>query len=215
MVLKSHMRQSFTPSARPEMNQPVRPATQIAARYTQHHKDSRFGNEIITSSSPAPASNPAPAPAPAQPLSRPDFVSAFTLQRLWILKKQRQAIRLRLFSTAPMHDKKKAVIAHSRSPPAWPLADRESVDLSPGIPCKSEFNLSQLKLRMKSIPLNAIYLPVRPMYFGPSYGMKFRIDNSFTGGTFFFDNAHIRPKDLDSDWVTVAPARAKGEKEKK
>ena len=27
----------------------------------------------------------------------PDFVSAFTLQRLWILKQRRQAIRLRLF----------------------------------------------------------------------------------------------------------------------
>ena len=172
-----------------------------------------FGNEIITSSSPAPASNPAPAPAPAQPLPAGLRFSVHVTTPVDI-EKAAAGDPIEAVLTAPMHDKKKAVIAPAgarlhgrlRTVKVW-IESWNTVQI--GIQFES------IEIEEKSIPLNAIYLPVRPMYFGPSYGMKFRIDNSFTGGTFFFDNAHIRPKDLDSDWVTVAPAEPKGEKEKK
>jgi hypothetical protein len=37
-------------------------------------------------------------------------------------------------------------------------------------------------------------------------------DHSFVGGTFFFNDAHLRPKQLDSEWITVAPDEGKDKK---
>jgi len=32
------------------------------------------------------------------------------------------------------------------------------------------------------------------------------------GGTFFFTDTHLRPKQLDSEWITVAPGEEKDKK---
>jgi hypothetical protein len=172
-----------------------------------------FGNETMTSSSPAPASNPAPAPAPALPLPSGLRFSVHVTTPI-DADKAAAGDPIEAVLTAPMHDKKKAIIAPTgarlhgrlRTVKVW-IAAWNTVQI--GIQFES------IEIEGKSVPLNAIYLPVRPMYFGSSYGMRSRIDNSFTGGTFFFDNAHIRPKDLDSDWVTVTPSEQKEEKNKK
>ena len=86
----------------------------------------------------------------------------------------------------------------------------------------SAFNTVQIGMQFESIeiggrsvPLNAICLPVYPMFLGSPYRMRSRIDNSFIGGTFFFNGVHIHPKDLDSEWVTVGSSEQKEEKNKK
>jgi hypothetical protein len=43
--------------------------------------------------------------------------------------------------------------------------------------------------------------------------MRFRkSDDSFIGGTFFFNEFRLRPKQLDSEWITVAPGADKDKK---
>ena len=67
----------------------------------------------------------------------------------------------------------------------------------------------------KKVPLSAIfYPPPRAMFVaGSSYRMRFlKPDDSFVGGTFFFNDAHLRPKQLDAEWITVAPDERKDKK---
>jgi hypothetical protein len=67
----------------------------------------------------------------------------------------------------------------------------------------------------RSVPLTAILPPVHPLLMGAPYGMRFKPDDSFIGGTFFFNDVPIHAKDLDSEWVTVTPSEQKEEKSKK
>ena len=114
--------------------------------------------------------------------------------------------------TAPMHDKKKAVVAPTgallhgrlRTVKVW-MSAFNTVQIG--------MQFESIEIEGRSVPLNAIYLPVYPMSFGSPYGMRFRTDNSFIGGTFSFNGVHLHPKDLDSEWVTVGSQRAKRRKE--
>jgi hypothetical protein len=64
----------------------------------------------------------------------------------------------------------------------------------------------------KKVPLNAVlYQRQSAMLTSSSrYRMMFmQADDPSIGGTFFFHEAQVRPKQLDSEWVTVSPNEAK------
>jgi len=119
--------------------------------------------------------------------------------------------------TTPMHDKKKTVIA----PAGTRLHGRlRSVKVSSG-----SFTMLQVGVQFESIeiggrnvPLSAVfYRPSGAMYVGGNpYRMRFsEPDDSFGGGTFSFNEVRLRPKQLDSEWITVDPGEAKDNKKKK
>jgi len=116
--------------------------------------------------------------------------------------------------TNPMRDKKKQVIASAgallngrlRMVRFW----------------SDPFNSLQIAVQFESIeiggrkvPLNAIlYAPLYPMFMGASrYRMRFlTAGDSFIGGMFFLNEGHLHAKQLDSEWITVAPAERKDKK---
>lgn len=169
-----------------------------------------FG-EDTTSSSPAPASNPAPAPALPLPSGLRFSVHVTTPVDM---DKAAAGDPIEAVLTAPMRDKKKSVVAPAgarlhgrlRTVKMW---------IAAYAPVQIGIQFESIEIEGRSVPLNAIFLPVRPMVFGSSYGMRFRPEDSFMGGTFFLNDAHIRAKDLDSEWVTVTPGEQKKEKDKK
>ena len=62
----------------------------------------------------------------------------------------------------------------------------------------------------KKVPLSAIlYPPPRAMFIEANRMRFLKADDSFIGGTFFFNDTHVRPKQLDSEWITVAPDEEK------
>lgn len=172
-----------------------------------------FGEETITPG-PAPASNPAPEPTPALPLpSGLSFSVHFTTPV--DIDKAAAGDPIEAVLTAPMRDKKKAVVASAgarlhgrlRTVKMW---------ITAYAPLQIGIQFESIEIEGRSVPLNAIFLPVRPMYVVAPYSMRFvRSDDSFIGGTFFLNDAHIHPKDLDSEWVTVTPGEQKKEKDKK
>jgi len=171
-----------------------------------------FG-EGATSANSVLASNPAPAPAPAPPLPAGLHFSVHVTTPIDI-DKAAAGDPIEAVLTAPMHDKKKAVVAPTgallhgrlRTVKVW-MSAFNTVQIG--------MQFESIEIGGRSVPLNAIYLPVYPMSFGSPYGMRFRIDNSFIGGTFSFNGVHIHPKDLDSEWVTVGSSEQKEEKNKK
>lgn len=173
-----------------------------------------FGDETITAN-PAPASNPAPAPtpAPAPPLP-PGLHFSVHVTTPVDMDKAAAGDPIEAVLTAPMRDKKKVVIAPAgarlhgrlRTVKVW-IAAFYTVQI--GIQFES------IEIEGASVPLTAIFLPVRPMFFSSPNSMRFRADDSFIGGTFFFNDVRIRAKDLDSEWVTVTPSEQKEEKNKK
>jgi hypothetical protein len=165
-----------------------------------------FG-EDPPSTNAAPASNPAPAPVLPLPSGLRFSIRVTTPIDI---DKAAAGDPIEAVLTAPMHDKNKAVIA----PTGARLHGRlriVKVWMTSFNPVQIGIQFESIEIEGKSVPLNAIYLPVRPMYFGSSSGMRFRIDNSFNGGIFFF-SVHIHPKDLDSEWVTVTPGEQKEKK---
>jgi hypothetical protein len=65
----------------------------------------------------------------------------------------------------------------------------------------------------RKVPLSAIlYPPPRAMFMGANRMRFLKLDDSFIGGTFFFNDVHLRAKQLDSEWITVTPGE---ENEKK
>lgn len=116
--------------------------------------------------------------------------------------------------TNPMRDKKKQVIA-----PAGALLNGR---LRMVRFWSDPFNSLQIAVQFESIeiggrkvPLNAIlYAPVYPLFMGASrYRMRFLTPgDSFIGGMFFLNEGHLRAKQLDSEWITVAPAERKDKK---
>ena len=169
-----------------------------------------FGQDTA-SPNPAPANTPAPSPAPPLPAGL-QFSAHITTPV--DIDKAAAGDPIEAVLTAPMRDKKKAVVApvgtrlhgRLRTVKVWAAAFH-TVQI--GIQFES------IEIEGKSVPLNAIYLPVRPMFISAPYSTRFRPDESFVGGTFFFNDVHIRPKDLDAEWVTVTPREQKEEKNKK
>jgi hypothetical protein len=174
-----------------------------------------FGGETITSD-PAPASNPnpAPAPVPALPLPAGLHFSVHITTPIDIVKAA-AGDPIEAVLTAPMHDEKKAVVASAgahlhgrlRTVKVWNAA-WNTVQI--GIQFES------IEIEGRNVPVNAISQPVRPLFIPAPYGMRFaRTDDSFIGGTFFFNDVHIHDKDLDSEWITVKPDEQKKEKSQK
>ena len=116
--------------------------------------------------------------------------------------------------TNPMRDKKKQIIA-----PAGALLNGR---LRMVRFWSDPFNSLQIAVQFESIeiggrkvPLNAmLYAPLYPMFMGASrYRMRFlTAGDSFIGGMFFLNEGHLHAKQLDSEWITVAPAELKDKK---
>lgn len=113
--------------------------------------------------------------------------------------------------TKPMRNKKKVAIA----PTGTRLHGRlRTVKVS-----TRTFDTFQIGVQFESIeiegrnvPLSAVfYAPSRAMFVGGNpYRMRFlEPADSFVGGTFFFNEIPTRPKQFDSEWISVTPARGK------
>jgi hypothetical protein len=114
--------------------------------------------------------------------------------------------------TTPMRGKKKEVIAPAgallhgrlRAVKSW-TGPFDSLQI--GVQFES------VEIGGRKVPLNAIlYPPPRAMFVGANRMRFLRPDDSFIGGTFFFNDSRLRPKQLDSEWITVTPGE---ENEKK
>jgi hypothetical protein len=169
-----------------------------------------FGGETL-SASPTAASKPAEAPPAALPTGL-----RFNAHITTPLETETAAAGdpIEAVLTNPMRDKKKQVIA-----PAGALLNGR---LRMVRFWSDPFNSLQIAVQFESIeiggrkvPLNAIlYAPVYPLFMGASrYRMRFlTLDDSFIGGMFFLNEGHLRAKQLDSEWITVAPAERKDKK---
>jgi hypothetical protein len=114
----------------------------------------------------------------------------------------------------PMRDKKKNVIApagarlHGRLRTVkWWIDPFDSLQIA--------VQFESLEIGNRNVPLSAILYPPPQAIFvgGNPYRMRFRkSDDSFIGGTFFFNEFRLRPKQLDSEWITVAPGADKDKK---
>jgi hypothetical protein len=111
-----------------------------------------------------------------------------------------------------MRDKNKTVIA----PVGTRLHGRLRIfKLSTGA-----LNILEVGLEFESIdiegrnaPLRAVFPPSHPILIPGHYYRRFlRPDYSFVGGIFFLDNVRLRPKQLDSEWITVTPDEEKDNK---
>jgi hypothetical protein len=116
--------------------------------------------------------------------------------------------------TSPMRDKKKAVIA----PAGVRLHGRlRTVKVTP-----DAFGMLQIGLQFESIELEGKNVPLSAVFYAPSramfvrenpYRMGFaKPDGPFIGGTFFFNEFHLNPRQLDSEWITVTPGEEKDKK---
>jgi hypothetical protein len=113
--------------------------------------------------------------------------------------------------TRPMRDKKKEVIApagarlhgHLRTVQWW---------TDPFDSLQIGVQFETIEIGGRNVPLSAVLpSPPRPVFVGTgSYRMRFqKPDNSFIGGTFYFKELHLRPRQLDSEWITVSPDEQK------
>lgn len=116
--------------------------------------------------------------------------------------------------TAPMHDKKKVVVA----PAGARLHGRlRTVKVSTGAFDMLQIGVQfeSIEIQGKNVPLSAVfYQPPRAMFVGASsYRMRFaKPDDSFIGGTFFSSDLHLHPRQFDSEWITVTPGEEKTKK---
>jgi hypothetical protein len=116
--------------------------------------------------------------------------------------------------TTPMRGKKKEVIA-----PAGALLHGR---LRAVKSWTGPFDSLQIGMQFESVEIGGRKVPLSAVLYAPpyatfmatnSYRMKFlKPDDSFIGGTFFFNEVHLRPKQLDSEWITVAPSEEKDKK---
>jgi hypothetical protein len=115
---------------------------------------------------------------------------------------------------APMRDKKKPVIA----PAGTLLHGRLRIVRSWNDPFDSlqiGVQFESIEIGGRKVPLSAIlYAPPYPMFMGANrYRMRFlKPDDSFIGGVFYFNEGRLRPKQLDSEWITVTPGEHKDKK---
>ena len=173
-----------------------------------------FGGETI-SASPAPSTAITPAaetPAPLPPGLR--FSAHITTPV--DIDTAAAGDPIEAILTTPIHDKKKTV-----APAGARLHGRlRTVKVS-----TRAFDTYQIGVQFESIeiegrnvPLSAIfYAPSRAVFVGGNpYRMRFlEPSDSFVGGTFFFNEIPMHPKQFDSEWVTVAPGEKKDSKGKK
>jgi len=115
--------------------------------------------------------------------------------------------------TTTMRDKKKAAIA----PVGTRLHGRlRTLKVSIGAfdTLQVGIQFESIELEGRNVPLSAVLYPPRVMFVpGNSYRMRFlKPDYSFVGGTFFFNEIRLRPKQLDSEWITVTPREEKDNK---
>jgi hypothetical protein len=114
--------------------------------------------------------------------------------------------------TAPMRDKKKEVIAPAGSLLHGRLRSVKSwIDPFDSLQIGVQFE--SVEIGGKKVPLSAILdAPPHAMFVGANRMRFLKPDDSFIGGTFFFNEGHLRPKQLDSEWITVAPDEKKDKK---
>jgi hypothetical protein len=113
--------------------------------------------------------------------------------------------------TAPIRDKK-AVIAPAGAILHGRLRTvRSWIDPFDSLQIGLQFE--SLEIGGRKVPLSAVfYAPPRAMFAGANRMRFLKPDDSFVGGTFFFNEGHLRPKQLDSEWITVAPGEEKDKK---
>lgn len=169
-----------------------------------------FGGETI-SDGPAAASKLAaepPAPLPAGLRFHAHITTPFDLETA------AAGDPIDAVLTSPMRDKKKAVIA----PAGVRLHGRlRTVKVTPDAFGMLQIGLQfeSIELEGKNVPLSAVfYAPSRAMFAGANpYRVRFaKPDSSFIGGTFFFNELHLGPRQLDSEWITVTPGEEKDKK---
>jgi hypothetical protein len=116
--------------------------------------------------------------------------------------------------TNPMRDKKKQIIA----PVGALLHGRLRIVRSWNDPFDSlqiGVQFESIEIGGRKVPLNAVlYAPPYPMFMGANrYRMRFlKPDDSFIGGMFYFNEGTLRPRQLDSEWITVTPGEQKDKK---
>jgi len=168
-----------------------------------------FGGET-TSAGPA-AAAAVPAPEPPAPLPAGlDFKAHITTPLDGDTAAAGDPIEAVL--TTKIRDKKKNVIAPAgsllhgrlRSVKSW-TGPFDSLQIG--------LQFESIEIGNKKVPLSAIlYPPPRSIFIGADRMKFLRPDDSFIGGTFFFTDTHLRPKQLDSEWITVAPGEEKDKK---
>jgi hypothetical protein len=115
--------------------------------------------------------------------------------------------------TSPIRDEKKQIIAPAGTLLHGRLRTVKSWN-GPFDSLQIGLQFESIEIGGKKVPLNAILYPPRAIYL-PAYSYRMRFfdrDYSFVGGTFFFNETHLRPKQLDSEWITAAPAEGKDKK---
>lgn len=114
---------------------------------------------------------------------------------------------------SPMRDKKKQIIAPAGALLHGRLRTVKSLN-DPFDAIQIGVQFESIEIGGKKVPLSAILYPPPAMYLSRySYRMRFlKPDYSFVGGTFFFNETRLRPKQLDSEWITVAPDEHKDKK---
>lgn len=176
-----------------------------------------FGGETISGSSSPSATNP-PADDTSAPVPLPSGLR-FNAHITTPLEINTAAAGdpIEAVLTKPMREKKKTVIASTGTRLHGRL---RTVKVS-----TRAFNTFQIGIQFESIeiegrniPLSAVfYAPSRAMFVGGNpYRMRFlEPADSFVGGTFFFNEVPVRPKQFDSEWITVTPGEKKDSKLKK
>jgi hypothetical protein len=77
----------------------------------------------------------------------------------------------------------------------------------------------QITVQFESIEIGGKKVPLSAVLYQPSGAMLMALssrrmmfvhpDDPLVGGTFFFREARVPPKELDAEWITVAPKEAK------
>ncbi|HEY2361894.1 MAG TPA: hypothetical protein VGK36_12300 [Candidatus Angelobacter sp.] len=114
--------------------------------------------------------------------------------------------------STPMRDKNKTAIAsvgtrlHGRLR-IFKVSTGAFIILEVGLEFES------IEIEGRNVPLKAAFPPSHAIFIPGNYYRRFlRPDYSFVGGIFFFNNIHLRPKQLDSEWITVTPGEEKDNK---
>jgi len=170
-----------------------------------------FGGETI-SATPNPSTTITPASETAAPLPAGLRFSAHITTPMDI-DTAAAGDPIEAILTTPMRDKKKAVIA----PVGTRLHGRlRTLKVSIGAfdTLQVGIQFESIEVEGRNVPLSAVLYPPRVMFVpGNSYRMRFlKPDYSVVGGTFFFNEIRLRPKQLDSEWITVTPREEKDNK---
>lgn len=116
--------------------------------------------------------------------------------------------------TSPMRGKKKEVFAPTGAHLQGRLRTVKWWS-DPADALQIGLQFESVEIEGKNVPLNAVtYSPSRAMM-TDMYSRRMMFlhpDDAGIGGTFFFNEARVGPKQLDTEWITVAPDHAKDKK---